>query len=150
MNKLNEIIKIADIHASKIELAIMRLGDVFPLDQSKVTSLSEQELLFIELLISRFGKLQDFMGRILINSFLKYAGDYYDSMTMIDKINKLEKLGLIENSDIWEKLREVRNHIEYEYPDYPALTAKYLNQIFDLAPVLIKILHNIKDHSKSL
>jgi hypothetical protein len=148
MSKLDEIIKIADIHLDKIELAVFRLRDIFPLNEAKVSNFSEQEVMLVELLISRFAKLQDYIGRILINFVLKNVGDYEDRMTMIDKLNKLERLEIIESAAIWEQMREARNHIAHEYPDEPALTAKYLNQIFDLTPYLIQILNRIKRYIK--
>lgn len=145
MIELDEMIKIADIHGGKIVLATSELKDIFPLNQSKVLNFSEKEMLLVELLINRFAKLQDYIGRILINFTLKHTGDYQDSMSMIDKINKLERLEIIESASLWEQMREARNHISHEYPDDPALTAKYLNQIFDMSPKLLEILQNIKD-----
>ena len=146
MNKLDEVMKIADIHVNRIELALFKLRDIFPLNEKKLLNFSEEELMLVEFLISRFSKLQDYIGRILINFVLKYTGDYEDRMTMIDKLNKLEKLGIIESVAMWEEMRDARNHIAHEYPDKPALTARYLNQIFDLTPELLKILDNIKAH----
>jgi hypothetical protein len=63
---------------------------------------------------------------------------------MIDKLNKLEKLSIIENSSLWFELREIRNHISHEYPDNPSATAKYLNQLYVAIPKLLSILDNIK------
>jgi hypothetical protein len=145
---MNEILKISNIHADKINLAILRLEYIFPLNKEKVESFSEQEMMAIELLISRFAKLQDYIGRILINEVLKKAGDYDERFTMIDKINKLEKLRIIESAEIWHAMREARNHVSHEYPDEPSLTARYLNQIFDFAPKLIDTLNKMQLYIK--
>ncbi|MDX2050621.1 MAG: hypothetical protein SFT93_05600, partial [Rickettsiaceae bacterium] len=69
-----------------------------------------------------------------------------ENMTMIDKLNKLEKLQIINSVSTWEEMRRTRNHIAHEYPDKPELTAKYLNQIYNLAPELLNILDNIKNY----
>lgn len=148
MNKINEMIKIAAIHVEKIELALKNIKDFFPIDGSKIINLSEQEMLFIELLINRFAKLQDYIGRTLINEFLKTTSDYEDQMTMIDKINKLERLNIIENAELWADMREARNHIAHEYPDHPELSAMYLNQIFFMAPKLIGIFNNMTEYAE--
>ena len=150
MNPLQEMFKITAIHTKRIELALVELKNVFPLNQQKVLNLSNQELLWIELLISRFAKLQDFLGRKIFDAFLRITKDYTEDLTMLDKLNQLERLGIIDSADLWEQMREARNHIAHEYPDEPALTAKYLNQIFDFAPKLITILENIKGMSKDL
>lgn len=144
MNKLKEIMKIADIHADKITLALSRLNSSFPLNGRKILNITEQEMVYIELLINRFAKLQDYLGRILINKFLEAVKDYDDKMTTIDKINKLEKLQIIDNAELWHKMREVRNLVAHEYPDQPELMAKYINQIFDFTPELLKIFNKIK------
>ena len=144
MKELEEILKIADIHVQRIEMAINDLKSIYPLNQNTVANFSKNELMLIELLLSRFAKLQDYIGEVLIDNFLKYTDDYKSNLTMIDKINKLERLEIIEDVAIWKKMREARNHISHEYPDNPSLTAQYINQIFQLAPKLIQILNNIK------
>lgn len=144
MNALHEIINIADIHADRIKMALDELRLIFPLDQSKVVNLNQQELLLIELLASRFAKLQDFLGRKMINEVLGLTGDLIESSTMLDKINQLERMEIIESTELWKDMREARNHISHEYPDKPELTAKYLNQIFDLAPKLLDFFCELK------
>ena len=144
MNKLKEILKIADIHVKRIEMAIDDLQDIIPLDENKIVSFSKQELLVIELLTSRFAKLQDLIGKKIIDEFLLSIGEFVDNYTMIDKINKLERLGIITSAEQWKHMRYVRNHIAHEYPDEPAITAKYLNQLLDSVPKLLNVLNNIK------
>lgn len=144
MNKFHEMVKIGDIHADKIELALAELKPIFPLDKHKIIKFSIQELLLIELLGSRFAKLQDLLGKKIINEFLLLAGELIDDLTMLDKINKLERLNIIESAELWKEMREARNHISHEYPDAPELTAQYLNQIFVLAPSLLMFFRDLK------
>lgn len=148
MNKLNELLKIADIHAARITRAIKKLSAVFPLSDTTVENLSEENFLFVELLTNRFAKLQDFMGTKLIDAFLEEKAEMTYNATMIDKVNKLERLGIIHNAQLWTKMREVRNHLAHEYPDHPEITAKYLNEVFLLASELILLLQNIKAAAK--
>jgi uncharacterized protein YutE (UPF0331/DUF86 family) len=35
---------------------------------------------------------------------------------MIDVLNNLEKLNIIEKTDEWDRLREIRNNVTHEYP----------------------------------
>jgi uncharacterized protein YutE (UPF0331/DUF86 family) len=85
------------------------------------------------------------MGTKLIDVFLDAHGELMDQMTMLDKLNKLERLGLLDDANVWLKMREIRNHLSHEYPDHPEITAEYLNQVFSLAPQLIELLRNIKN-----
>jgi hypothetical protein len=144
MNNANELMKIADIHAARVIHAIDILTPLFPLTSVAVENLSENNFLFIELLTNRFSKLQDFIGTKLIDVFLDVHGELMAQMTMIDKLNKLERLGFLDDANIWLKMREVRNHLSHEYPDHPEITAEYLNQVFVLAPQLIKLLRSIE------
>lgn len=148
MNTLQEILKIAEIHAKRIAYAMDRLSKLFPISPSAVENISEQDFLFIELLTTRFSKLQDFIGAKLVDAFLDSQGELTYNMTMIDKINKLERLAIIDDATLWSRMREVRNHLAHEYPDHPEITAKYLNQVFELAPQLLTFLKNIKQKIK--
>lgn len=149
MNKLDEIIKIADIHVSRIQSAMKRMRYLFPISGKRVGELLEEELVWLELLVSRFGKLQDLIGSKIIDLFFEGQGENIDNFTALDKINKLEKIGIIEDSEIWKEMRKVRNHISHESPDNPELTAKYLNQIVDMVPQLIEILNRLKRECQS-
>lgn len=149
MNKFHEMIKIADVHAGRIRMALNELAALFPLDQAKVTALTMQDLLLIELLTNRFAKLQDFLGAKLINTFLEENIENTQNLTMLDKINKLERLEIIESTELWKEIRDVRNHISHEYPDHPELTAKHLNQIFTLSPKLLNFFEEIKKRANT-
>jgi len=151
MNKLDEIFKIADIHASRIEFALNELKPIFPIDEHKVENLSTEELLLTDMLVLRFAKLQDFIGRKLIDTLFAETREIIDELTMIDKLHKLERLGIIDSVATWDKMRDVRNYLTHEYPENPEnpeKTADNLNSLVTLAPKLLKILQNIKDKSK--
>jgi uncharacterized protein with HEPN domain len=144
MSTFDEMLKIADIHVDRITMALDDLRLIFPLNQDKILNFSKNEVMLVELLLSRFAKLQDYMGEVIFDHFLRSTGDYKSNLTMIDKINKLERLEVIEDAEIWKKMRRIRNHISHEYPDHPELMAQYINQVFELAPQLIEILNHIK------
>lgn len=147
MNKLSEIIKIADVHADRIKEAWAELKGIFPLSESDVINMSKENLILIDFLIGRFAKLQDLVGNKLIDAFFESQEEPVSNLTMIDKLNKLEKLLLIEDASIWGEMRKARNHLTHEYPDQPDLTAKFLNEAVQLIPELLKLLENIKKAS---
>ncbi|HQO39450.1 MAG TPA: hypothetical protein PK986_03170 [Spirochaetota bacterium] len=62
-------------------------------------------------------KIQDKTGTKLFKHVLyelKEIDDY--SIPMIDVLNNLEKLNIIEKTDEWDRLREIRNNVTHEYP----------------------------------
>ena len=144
MTEINEIIKIADIHADRIKMALNELQPLLPFNAQEIEALEKETLLLTDLLVHRFGKLQDLLGNKIINEFLILIDEYDPRLSMLDKIHKLERLEIIEDAELWKEMRKVRNHVTHEYPDHPDFTAKDLNKIVALAPELIQILENIK------
>jgi len=64
-----------------------------------------------------FSKLQDKIGAKLFKTVL-YELKEIDtfSLTMIDVLHKLEALNILESTEEWERLREIRNILAHEYP----------------------------------
>ncbi|HQZ87570.1 MAG TPA: hypothetical protein PLV31_01955 [Gammaproteobacteria bacterium] len=144
---INERIKvmehIASTHESRILTALEHLKNTFPLTEESVGHLSDDQLLNIEMLTSRFAKLQDYLGTKVFDIFFEVEQENVDGFTMIDKLNKLEKLGIINDAHQWRDMRGARNIVEHEYPDNPLLIASNLNKIHDMIPFLIAIKRRI-------
>jgi len=115
-----------------------------PLSSGDVEAFTFNDMLFLEMFVNRFSKLQDLMGAKIFKAVIDYAGESTDTMTFIDRLNTLEKLRLIDNKDVWKDIREMRNHLAHEYPDAPETVANYLNQAFSMTSVLIETLTRIK------
>lgn len=143
MTPMESALEIAKIHAKRLTYALDKLSLIFPISPDKVTTFTDEELLLLELLTSRFAKLQDFMGTKLFTLFLESQGELVDEMTFLDKIHKLEKLNLIDSAEDWMVMRQIRNHLSHEYPHKPELTARYLNQAYTMAFKLINCLDKL-------
>lgn len=62
-------------------------------------------------------KIQDKIGAKLFRQVLLALRELpNERVPMIDLLNLLEKLGLIESVEQWDRLREIRNTIAHEYP----------------------------------
>jgi hypothetical protein len=63
-------------------------------------------------------KIQDKMGGKLFRQVLMHWRELdADTQTMLDVLNRLERLGIIESVEAWDKLREIRNTLTHEYPE---------------------------------
>lgn len=63
-------------------------------------------------------KIQDRIGGKLFRLVLQHwREDDTDAMTMLDVLNRLERLRIIDSVEEWDALREVRNAITHEYPE---------------------------------
>jgi uncharacterized protein YutE (UPF0331/DUF86 family) len=142
--KIEIILQASDIHRARLDFAVENLRTFFPLNGHKLEAMTDQQMLLLELLSSRFAKLQDSMGGKILDMVLLTLEEYADTLTMKDKLNKLEKLGIIEDASLWTKMRQIRNHVAHEYPDDLELAARYLNDLYGLVPVLIKYYQSFK------
>lgn len=73
-------------------MALKGLGPSLPCNAYKIESITEDKLLLIDLLVHRFGKLQDLLGNKIIDGFLELIDEYSPQLSMLDKIHKLERL----------------------------------------------------------
>jgi hypothetical protein len=142
------ILKTALIHEKRLVSAHKKLAVSVPFTKEKILHLSEEEILWIELMVSRFAKLQDLMGTKIFHLFFDEVNENDDNLTMLDKLHKLEKFAIISDKDVWTKMRELRNHLAHEYPDQPELTAEFLNQTYELSHTLIDIWHKLLGYLK--
>lgn len=57
------------------------------------------------------------MGDKLFKVFLDNIGEYKDSMSLLDVVDKLEKFEIIEDAYSWMEYRKLRNKLTHEYPN---------------------------------
>jgi hypothetical protein len=88
--------------------------------------------------------VQDAIGSRLFPAVLTLLREPYEYKPMIDKLNRLEKLGYLESVDQWNQLRVVRNHFAHDYPSDDALKAAYLNDAVRTVPTLEALLEKIR------
>lgn len=137
-------IAIANFHAERIEKALRHTQHLLPIQPFYIDKLKDEELGFLELLTSRFAKLQDCIGQKIFPLILTLLQEDIQGKSFLDCLNKLEKLEIIPNTDFWLKFREVRNILTHEYPDNPTLLANNLNKAFDYAQDLLKYWQGLK------
>ena len=112
---INEIIAKVELHKSRAKLAYEEIKNFK--DGLSIEIFEDfEKIKTIDTFIYRFIKLQDMMGDKLFRIFLDELGEYKDNMSLIDVLDKLEKLNLIDNSQQWMEYRKLRNKLTHEYP----------------------------------
>jgi len=71
----------------------------------------------IDSFVFRFIKVQDLMGNKLFKEVLMLLGEYEPSMSMLDVLDRMEKLLLLNSAETWLEYRNLRNILTHEYPD---------------------------------
>ena len=128
-------------HAQRLEAARNRVARILPLDVRRYDSLNLDEIEHIDWLHYRFSKLQDAMGRKLFPQIVSlYEMDEERSYRpMIDLLNRLEKIGFLENASEWDELRKVRNMIAHEYESVPEKAIAGIEALYEKSEVLLKM-----------
>jgi hypothetical protein len=120
--------KVCDRHVMMMNMAVTDTKQLFPLSVEVLERLPNASLYPLELLITRFAKLQDTIGQKIFPLVYKLCLDEDpEGKSYIDVMNKLEQIGALESAYIWDRFREIHNSITHEYYDQPALACKELN-----------------------
>ena len=141
--KLQKYLNECDKHKIRIEKSYAKVKDIFPLSASRYESLSDDDIEAIDQYLFRFAKLQDTLGKRVFRLIVSEYEDSVEEMTFLDILNRLEKIGLLEDVNTWKRLRDARNDIAHQYEDDPQEMAEALNNIFAYKSELIGIFENI-------
>lgn len=98
-----------------------------PLDGQKLARLAMESIQDIDQLVLRYSKLQDSMGSKLFPALLKILMEPLEDSPMLDKLNRLEKIGVLPSVQRWQELREIRNRFAHDSPEDDDMKAAVLN-----------------------
>ena len=85
----------------------------------------------VEAFASRYSRLQDTMGDKLFPRLLELVGQ--SGKSLIDRLNQLERIGLLQNAQDWLVWGNLRNRLIHEYVENPEAFAEALNAANDSA-----------------
>ena len=110
--RMQDVWRQAMRHRHHMRHAMASIAPRRPLSAATLADLDDDAVQDIDQFVLRFGKLQDVLGTRLFPALLDALQEPYEDRPMLDKLNRLEKLGLLESAEAWEKLRALRNHIQ--------------------------------------
>ena len=146
---IDEILKICNRHADRLQWAKQQLQLHFPLSAIGLSELTDIDIAVLDQFSTRFAKLQDAMGAKLFPAVLELTKEQGELKAFIDKLNRLEQIGAIACAEDWLLLREARNSLAHDYPDDVALQASMLNQLYSLTDNLLSILSELQNFISS-
>ncbi len=142
--KTAKYIKECETHIVRIKKANDDIKDILPLSSQAYLDLDDEEIKTIDQYIFRFSKLQDTIGNKLFKIVVAKLVQDIDDMSFKDILNKLEQTKILDSTQQWERLREIRNSISHNYDDEPDEMAQDINNIFAQKSIVINIFNNIK------
>jgi hypothetical protein len=111
------------------------------LTAESIDLLTDEQIKDIDQFILRYTKLQDTMGSRLFTSILNYLYEPIDNRPMLDFLHRLEKLGMVDCIEMWQKVHLVRNRFAHDYANDPEKNAALLNMAFASALDLYHMLN---------
>jgi hypothetical protein len=112
--ELNEIFKLCD---AMFENCTIDYNDLVQKEINDAFFEKYTNVRIVNSFLFNFSKLQDKIGAKLFRKVLYELKEIDDiNMPMLDVLSILEKLSIINDSNKWDELREIRNSISHEYP----------------------------------
>ena len=142
---LKQKIEVCDLHLLRMNQALEHIKHLYPFSREIFPIKKYEDLTSLEMFISRFSKLQDYMGEYLFPAYLKFLDENLSLLSMIDRLNKLEKYGILETVEKWKYLRDLRNNLAHEYPNSFEMIVLTLNEVFAKCGYLEEVLNRIKN-----
>jgi hypothetical protein len=146
LEKLNKIFNECEKHILRIESSYSELKSIMPLDIQAYINLKEEEVKVLDQFLFRFSKLQDNMGQRLFKTMMYFLKEDIDGKPFIDILNMMEKISLLESSNIWRDLREDRNKLAHHYEDESDEMSEAINKLYNKKDILINIYLKIKNY----
>jgi hypothetical protein len=114
-----------------------------------VDDISSETRRLLDQLAYRFGKLQDTLGLRVLPGLLDLSEEPLPESTPFgEKLQRLERLGVIPSVNQWRILRELRNQLAHEYLDAPALKAAALNRFIDGVDSLLGLWRQVSSYAQ--
>lgn len=114
IERLQFLVRVVEREIKHLQMTDDRLF-AEPLTLEQFAGLDEDQALSerIEAFVSRFGRLQDTLGDKLLPRLLQLVQE--KATSMVDNLDRAERLGWIVSADQWLVARKLRNQMVHEY-----------------------------------
>jgi len=135
---LKSAVEVCNMHETRLREALEHLEHLLPFTEEILKNISYEDFGSLEILTTRFAKLQDVIGAKVFPMILILLQDYKSSNSYIDNLNKLEKLEILPSKQAWSNMRDLRNDLTHEYPDDQEFMSRNLNLCFKYSKELVE------------
>jgi len=131
------------LHADVLADALSRLPVGFRAED--VAKIGSEQRRVLDQAAYRFMKLQDSLGEKVLPGILTLVQEPLPpEATFAEKLQRLERLGVLDSVGTWRLLREVRNSLAHEYPEHPALQAAALTRLIKGVRELLRLWSDVE------
>jgi hypothetical protein len=143
-------LKECESHTARIGRARKLLGSIFPLSDSALAALGEDDIEHLDQLIYRFTRLQDSMGTRLLPALYAYVEQNDAPTPFLSILDRLEKLGILTSAADWQFFRNLRNNLAHDYPGSLAQSVATLNTLYLDVPKLVAMFGAVRGYWQGL
>ena len=145
--RLVQLLSITDKEAQHLEGVTQRLLSIFPDNNEQLKEkLNDPQLIdTLESFSAKFSRMQDTIADKLLPVFLKTAGE--QTGTVIENLNRAEKLFLITDAQDWLIARGLRNKLVHEYIENLHELSEAVDLAKEFVSELIKTQKAIKSYT---
>jgi len=111
--------------AKLLKSSHIRLAPFFPIKGLLLEMNDDDFLDKLDAFRVRFADLQDSIGNKLFRNLLKLEDESF--ISMIDVLNAIEKRSIVNSTQSWREVREIRNAFSHDYPETLQEKAEALN-----------------------
>lgn len=133
-------------HSRRMLSAYDKVSIVFPLNVNKYRLLTDTEIEHIDQMVYRFSKLQDAIGERLFKAMLLFLEEDIKGKPFLDILNRLEQLVILPDSEVWLRLRKLRNALSHEYSNDDDESVAVLNMLFEEIKTINGIFLSVKNY----
>lgn len=138
-----------ELHARILSTDLALLPDAFA--AAEIECLSDETRRVMDQTAYRFMKLQDALGEKVLPGLLAVTLDPLPpEAPFAQKLQRLERLGVIPSAQAWRGLREARNDLAHEYPQHPALQAAQWTAFLRAAAELVQVWTSVERYAHGL
>jgi hypothetical protein len=129
--------------ARRLAWSVQRIDPLFPIDATKVDSLSDEEEERLDAFLYRFNSLTAMIQDHIARAIFKAEEEDITDRSRKDQRLLLEKLGALKPQLDFGTIAELRNRVAHHYPDDSAKQAEILNEVFKRAGDLIEAYNGV-------
>lgn len=125
-----------ELHARVLQQDLQALPRRFDVVAASV--LDEHQRMMLDQAAYRYMKLQDALGEKVLPALLALTLDPLPpEAPFSQKLQRLERLGVVSSAAAWKLLREARNSLAHDYPEHPEVQAAVLTGFVAAASALL-------------
>ncbi len=147
-DKLKAEIEICVLHEGRLKISLQHVHPLLPLTPQFFEKPDDEDLAFLDMVAMQFAKLQDALGKKIFPLILRLTNDYEEDETFIDRLNRLERLGVINSVQHWQTLCDIRNALSHEYENDLEKLCNIFNYFIEKCDELLALWHRIQEYIK--